>query len=189
MRQVIRVFKTPVTLIILLALVAVGGWWGLKNATAAIPPRPPEPCVKVDVGGKLTPNYVTVRTLNAGLRGGLAKRVSTEMRAVGYYILKVNNSDQKFAETVVIGNSKDDPEVKLVAGFFKNAKISGDGRADHVVDVLLGDEYQGMVLNPKTSLPVSGPVCLPKLPASENTVIPTATPSAKATPSKSPTKK
>ncbi len=190
MRQVIRVFKTPVTLIILLALVAVGGWWGLKNATAAIPPRPPEPCVKVDVGGKLTPNYVTVRTLNAGLRGGLAKRVSTQMRAVGYYILKVNNSDQKFAETVVIGNSKDDPEVKLVAGFFKNAKTQGDGRIDHVVDVLLGDDYAGKAAKPLTSIAVTGPVCLPALPASEATATasPAAMPSTSPSPTPSPTK-
>ena len=185
MRQVIRVFKTPVTLIILLALVAVGGWWGLKNATAAIPPRPPEPCVKVDVGGKLTPNYVTVRTLNAGLRGGLAKRVSTEMRAVGYYILKVNNSDQKFAETVVIGNSKDDPEVKLVAGFFKNAKTQGDGRIDHVVDVLLGDNFGGYQVPPTSSVPVSGPVCLPPLPAPSTSAPPASIPAVSPSPSPS----
>ncbi len=115
MRQVIRVIKTPVTLIILLALVAVGGWWGLNNATAAIPPRPPEPCVKIDVGGKLTPKYVTVRTLNAGLRGGLAKRVSTEP-AIGR-LLHPQGQQQPTAcaETVVIGSSKDNPEVKLVA--------------------------------------------------------------------------
>ncbi len=190
MRQVIRVFKTPVTLIILLALVAVGGWWGLKNATAAIPPRPPEPCVKVDVGGKLTPNYVTVRTLNAGLRGGLAKRVSTEMRAVGYYILKVNNSDQKFAETVVIGNSKDDPEVKLVAGFFKNAKTQGDGRIDHVVDVLLGDDYAGKAAKPLTSIAVTARCACRRCPPlrRQPPQAPAATPSASPSPTPSPTK-
>ena len=191
MRQVIRVFKTPVTLIILLALVAVGGWWGLKNATAAIPARPPEPCVMTDVGGKLTPNYVTVRTLNAGLKGGLAKRASTTLRSYGFYILKVNNSDQRFAETIVVGNSKDDPEVKLVAGFFKNAKRQGDGRVDHVVDVLLGDDFAGYVTKPVTSIAVDGPVCLPALPASEAsaTASPVTTPSMSPSTSPSPSPK
>ncbi|MBP8921422.1 MAG: LytR C-terminal domain-containing protein [Micropruina sp.] len=189
MREVVRLIKTPLTMLALLALVVVGGLWGWTNATAQIPPRQLEPCVATDVGGKLAPGHVTVRVLNAGLRGGLAKRVSTNLRSYGFFILRVNNAEVRHAETVIVGNAPDSPEVRLIAGFFKNAKISGDGRADHVVDVLLGDEYQGMVLNPKTSLPVSGPVCLPKLPASENTVIPTATPSAKATPSKSPTKK
>ncbi|MFT3860204.1 LytR C-terminal domain-containing protein [Micropruina sp.] len=169
MRQLIRAFKTPVTLVLLLALVAFGGWWGLKNATAALPARPAEPCVMTDVGGKLTPNQVTVRTLNAGLRGGLAKRVSTNLRSVGFYIVKVNNSDQRMERTVVVGNAKDSPEVRLVAGFFKNAKTEGDGRVDHVVDVLLGDDYQGFLPTAPKYVTVDGPVCLPALPASETT--------------------
>ena len=186
MREVVRVIKTPVTLIVLLALVVFGGWWGLHNATAAIPPRPPQPCVKIDVGGTLTPKYVTVRTLNAGLRGGLAKRVSTNLRSVGFYILKVNNSDERMAQTVIVGNSKDSPEVKLVAGFFKNATRQGDGRVDHVVDVLLGDDFAGMATNPKTSIAVNGPVCLPPLPAAEASAL--ATPSTSPSPKPSPTK-
>ena len=109
MRQFIRVVKTPLTLLALTALVAFGGFWGYKNATAEIPPRPAEPCVMTDVGGVLTPKYVTVRTLNAGLNGGLAKRASTTLRSRGFFILKVNNSDQRMAQTVVVGNSKDDP--------------------------------------------------------------------------------
>ena len=93
MREVVRVVKTPLTLLVLLGLVVFGGWWGLRHATAAIPARAAEPCVMTDVGNKLTPKHVTVRTLNAGLRGGLAKRASTTLRSYGFYILKVNNSD------------------------------------------------------------------------------------------------
>jgi hypothetical protein len=104
-RQVIRVIKTPVTLLALLALVVFGGVWGFRNATAAIPPRAPDPCVMTDVGGKLTPQHVSVRTLNAGLRGGLAKRVSTNLRSQGFYILKVNNSEERLAKTVIVGNA------------------------------------------------------------------------------------
>ncbi|MBK8446745.1 MAG: LytR C-terminal domain-containing protein [Micropruina sp.] len=186
MREVVRVVKTPLTLLVLLGLVVFGGWWGLRHATAAIPARAAEPCVMTDVGNKLTPKHVTVRTLNAGLRGGLAKRASTTLRSYGFYILKVNNSDERMAQTVVVGNSKDDPEVKLVAGFFKNAKRQGDGRVDHVVDVLLGDDFAGYVTDPKKSIAVDGPVCLPPLPAAEASVI--ATPSASPSPKPSPTK-
>ena len=57
MRQVIRVIKTPVTLLALLALVVFGGVWGFRNATAAIPARAPDPCVMTDVGGKLTIDF------------------------------------------------------------------------------------------------------------------------------------
>ena len=91
----------------------------------------------------------------------------------------------------MIGNSKDDPEVKLVAGFFKNAKTQGDGRVDHVVDVLLGDDFAGYTTKPATSIAVDGPVCLPPLPASEAsaTAAPVATPSASPSVSPSKTKK
>lgn len=163
--------KTPLTLLALAAIVAVGGIWGYRNATAQIPPRPPEPCVMTDVGDKLTPNHVTLRVLNAGLHGGLAKRVSSALRSYGFNIFKVNNTDDRLTETVIVGNSVDSPEVKLVAGFFKKAKTQGDGRIDHMVDVLLGDNYQGRVTNPEESLAVKGPICLPQLPGS------TATPS------------
>lgn len=186
MRQVIRVIKTPVTLLALLALVVFGGVWGFRNATAAIPARAPEPCVMTDVGGKLTPQHVSVRTLNAGLRGGLAKRVSTNLRSQGFYILKVNNSEERLAKTVIVGNAKDSPEVVLVAGFFKGATTQGDGRVDHVVDVLLGDDYQGFVPGAPKYVVVMGPVCLPAMPSSGTS--PVATAPATAKPSPSPTK-
>ena len=189
MRQFTRVMKTPLTLLALTALVTFGGIWGYRNAVAEIPPRPPEPCVMTNVGGVLTPNYVTVRTLNAGLNGGLAKRASTTLRSHGFYILKVNNSEQRMSQTVVVGNSKDDPEVKLVAGYFKNAKRAGDGRIDHVVDVLLGDDFAGYQENPKGKIAVPGDVCLPALPASEVTATASPTANASATATASPTTK
>ena len=186
MRQVIRVIKTPVTLLALLALVVFGGVWGYRNATAAIPPRAPDPCVMTDVGGKLRPENVTVRTLNAGLRGGLAKRVSTNLRSQGFYILKVNNSEERLAKTVIVGNSKDSPEVVLVARFFKGATTQGDGRIDHVVDVLLGDDYQGFVPSAPKYIAVKGPVCLPAMPNASAS--PVATTPVSAKPSPSPTR-
>lgn len=175
MRQLIRVLKTPVTLLALLALVTFGGLWGYRNATAAIPPRAPDPCVMTDVGSSLKPQHVQVRTLNAGLRGGLAKRVSTRLRSVGFFILRVNNSPERLAKTVIVGNAKDSPEVLLVAGFFKDATTQGDGRADHVVDVLIGDDFAGYTSDPKTSISVKGQVCLPKMPSSTASPAPSPT--------------
>lgn len=177
MRQIIRVLKTPVTLILLLAFVGYSAKWGYEHATAPIPPRPPEPCVVMEVGEKLTPDYVTVRVLNGGNKGGLAKRTSTYLRAYGFTVIRVNNTERRIQETVIVGNSADDPEVKLLQGFFVNAKAEGDGRADHVVDVLVGDKY-ATIKKPKTSIAVDGgTVCLPALPKSAAT----ASPSAEAT--------
>ena len=47
-RQVARVLKTPVTLLILVALVYFAARWGWDKAREPIPPRPPEPCVVKD---------------------------------------------------------------------------------------------------------------------------------------------
>jgi hypothetical protein len=191
-RDVVKVVKTPLTLVGLLALVAFGGVWGWKNATAAVPPRPPEPCVATNVNGRLTPHFVSVRVLNAGFKGGLAKRASTWVRSRGFLVIKVNNSERRLAETTIIGNAATDPEVKLVAGFFKNAKVEGDGRADHVVDILLGAEFVGFNETPVSSIAVPGPVCLPK-PLVSSLITPTSVaprPSTTpATPRPTPTRK
>lgn len=176
MRQFIRVIKTPVTLILLALLVGFSAKWGLENATAPISVRPTEPCVATDVGSKLTPDRVTVRILNGGTKGGLAKRTSTYLRAYGFRVVRVNNTERRIQETVIVGNAVDDPEVKLVLGFFSGAKAEGDGRIDHVVDVLVGDKF-AIPNKPVTSVRVDGLVCLPPITAS-------ASPSATASPTK-----
>lgn len=181
-RQIIRVLKTPVTLLLLLAFVGYGAAWGYEHATAPRPARPATPCVPIDVGDELTPSYVQVRVLNGGTRGGLAKTTATFLRAYDFRVVKVNNTDERLENTVIVGNSPDDPEVQLLLGFFKDATARGDGRADHVVDVLLGDN-SSRITNPEvTAIPVDGPVCLPA-----DTRKPSASPTPTA-PSPSPTK-
>ena len=181
MRQVIRVIKTPVTLIILLAMLGYGAMWGYQHATMA-DNRKVETCVMTYVGTKLTPDKVTVRVLNGGETGGLAKIVAGLLRIQGFRIIYYNNSDERVPNTVVVGNSVDDPEVKLMLGFFTGSTARGDGRADHVVDVILGDKNTH-IDKPVASIPVSGPVCLPPIPA------PTASATPSVSPSPSPSKK
>lgn len=157
--QVIRILKTPITLLVLLAIVIFGGYWGLHAATMPIP-KNSNPCVSTDVGKELTPSWVEVRSLNAGGAGNLAKTTATFLRAYGFNVIRVNNSDRDVEKTVVVGNAADSPEVKLVQQFFPGSVTEGDGRADHVVDVLLGTKPQS-AQNPVTTFPVSGPICLP----------------------------
>ena len=167
-RQIIRVLKTPVTLLLLLAFVGYGAAWGLEHATAPVPERPPTPCVMIDVGGELTPEMVQVRVLNGGTRGGMARNAAGHLRAYDFKVIKVNNTDERLENTVIVGNSEDDPEVQLLTNFFKDVEVRGDGRVDHVVDVLLGTNSVRNT-NPKvTTMPVEGEICLPagtKLPS------------------------
>ena len=158
--QVIRILKTPVTLIALLALLFGAGYWGYKAVTTDTVAAANR-CVMTDVGGELTPKSVQVRTLNAGGKALLAKQTANDLRPYGFTVVRVNNSDRVVDKTVVIGNAVDDPEVKLVMQFFPNSIAEGDGRADHIVDVLVGTAFVRTPNGPVTTLKVSGPVCLP----------------------------
>lgn len=175
MRQVIRVIKTPVTLIILLAMLGYGAMWGYQHVTMP-DNRKVETCVQTDVGANLTPDRVTVRVLNGGEKGGLAKLMAGFLRSHGFRVIYYNNTDERVPNTVVVGNSVDDPEVKLMLGFFTGSTAKGDGRADHVVDVIMGDK-DTHIENPVASIPVNGPVCLPPIAASTESASPTPTPS------------
>ena len=177
MRQFIRVIKTPVTLIILLAILGYGAVWGYQHATMP-DARPEATCVMTDVGKQLTPDRVTVRVLNGGETGGLAKVTALYLRSHGFRVVYYNNAEERSPTTVVVGSSVDDPEVKLMLGFFTGSTAKGDGSSDHVVDVVLGDKVT-QVENPVTSIPVTGPVCLPAIASSSESAIPTPSASKK----------
>lgn len=183
--QVVRVLKTPVTLLALLALLIGAGYWGYKAASTPTV-KASSTCVMTDVGSELTPKSVQVRILNAGASGGKAKvTANTTLRPYGFQVIRVNNDDRVVTGTVVIGNAATDPEVKLVMQFFPGAVAEGDGRADHVVDVLIGQGFQ-TAATPVTTLKVSGPICLPRplttpsASASDSTSTPAASPSPSA---------
>jgi hypothetical protein len=185
--QVIRVLKTPVTLIALLLILIGGGYWGLKavsTPTAAAAAT----CVQTDVGKELTPDKVTVQVFNGSDTPRLAKDTRNYLLAYHFLAFNYNNTTQVIDHTIVLGNSVDSPEVKLVQQFFPGSEAQADGRPTHVVDVLVGGKVT-QDPNPKTSFPVSGPVCLPArttATASANaTPVGTGTPA----PSQTPTKK
>lgn len=184
MRQVIRVLKTPVTLILLLVILGYGAVWGYQQVTRDIP-RSETPCVMQDVGETLTPDKVTVRVLNAGSVSGLAKLTRLYLNHYEFRVIYLNNSDRRVANTVVVGHAVDDPEVKLVQQFFAGATTEGDGRADHSVDVIVSGKNT-QVENPVVTFPVTGPVCLPAI-GTSGTASPSVTPSGSASPT--PTKK
>nr|WP_300150734.1 LytR C-terminal domain-containing protein [Propionicimonas sp.] len=185
MRQVIRVLKTPVTLLILLAILGYGAYWGYQQVTFDTS-RPATPCVPQDVGGTLTSDRVTVRVFNGGEKPRAAKDTRNVLLAWHYNVIAYNNSNDDVTAVTVIGNSAEDPEVRLVAQAFKNATTKGDGRVDHVVDVILPTKFEMLETVP-TTLEVDGPVCLPPIAAGSASATPSA--STSATPSTSPSKK
>lgn len=186
-RKVVQVLKTPVTLLLLLGVLGYGAYWGYKQVTLDTT-RPDATCVMQDVGPTLTPDKVTVRVFNGGETGNHAKTTRSFLQAFDFHVIMFNNSDEKVETTTVIGNSADDPEVKLVAQMFDGAVTEGDGRADHVVDVIVPTQYQDLSKagdNPVTTIAVDGPVCLPVINTATESASPT--PDTSTTPSPSPT--
>jgi hypothetical protein len=151
---------TPVVLLSLLGVVGYAAKWGYDNATAKAPVQGLAQCVMTDVGKTLEPNEVYLRVLNGGETSGLAKLTAMYLRAKGFRELSYRNATEKVDQPVIVGNSPDDPEVQLVMGYFEDAIARGDGRSDHIIDVLLPTKLT-RVANPPTSIKVDGPICLP----------------------------
>ncbi|QGN34058.1 LytR C-terminal domain-containing protein [Microlunatus sp. Gsoil 973] len=162
--RVFRIIRTPLTLLILLAILCYGAWWGWKNIIAPPQKTPPPPCVPTKVTNKsLKSSQVTVRVYNGGDKKGLAGDVTRSLRAKGFNVLDPANTDEKVSVTVIVGNAAKNPEVRLVRSFFKGSKVRADGRTDHTVDVLVGNRPVHFNSKAKTSYPVkTRTVCLPQ---------------------------
>lgn len=161
--RVFRIIRTPITLLILLAILGYGAWWGWKNIIAPPQTTPAPPCVPTKVTNKsLKTSQVTVRVYNGGDKKGLASDITRDLRAKGFNVLDPANTDQKISTTVIVGNAATNPEVKLVKTYFFGAKIKADGRSDHTVDVLVGNTAVRFNTHGKASYPVkTTTVCLP----------------------------
>lgn len=162
MQRYVRLLGTPITLLLLLAILILGARWGYRNVMAPPPPPPLVPCVEQSVGQALGTKQVTVSVYNGGAKSGLAKTVAAQLRGAGFKVSRTGNTDVEVSTTQVIGADVDNPEVKLVAGFFKGAKVSADGRADHTVEVLVGNPATGFNAKAPKQVAVDSPtVCLP----------------------------
>jgi len=162
-RQVVRALKTPVTLLILVALVYFAAQWGWDKAREPIPPTPPPPCVVKEVGPVLQPEHVYVNVLNGSKTNGLASRLGQILSADGFKVFKRWNADRDdYAVSEVVGHSEDAPEVVLVRQAFQDIAFRADGREDRFVDVIIGEEQPVLAENPEfgVALP-DGKACLP----------------------------
>lgn len=161
--RVFRLVRTPITLLILLGVLCYGAWWGYTNVLQPIPEAPPPKCVPQPVRqGALSSGQVTVKVFNGGDRKGLAGDVGRSLRSKGFKVQTTSNTAEKITKTVIVGAGAKNPEVLLVKGFFKGARVRVDKRADHSVDVLVGTKYAGLNKKAKPSIAVkASTVCLP----------------------------
>ena len=161
--RIFRVVRTPVTLLILFGVLLYGAWWGYNNIIKPIPALPPDPCVNQSVSkGQLKSSQVVVRVYNGGDRKGLAAEVGRSLRGKGFRVTLTTNTVEKIQKTVIVGADANNPEVKFVKTFFKEAVVRRDKRADRSVDVLVGNRYGGFNRDAKDTYQVDATtICLP----------------------------
>lgn len=161
-RTVIRVLKTPVTLILLVVFVGWVTQWALAEVRKPITERPLDPCVVTDVGPELTTDKVFVRVYNGTETSGLGRRLASALRADGFTVFKITNTDTPDAQiSEVVGNSESSPEVILVRQAFQDIPFRADGRADATVDVIIGVTQPVVATEPHFSAPLpDGKACI-----------------------------
>lgn len=156
-----RKWYTPAVLVVLLALVALAAWWGVRMVSR--PLKPTSVCQTTALS-VLRADQVQVRVYNAGSVKGQATTVATQLKGAGFVVTSTGNADDDdYTGTTIIGASGNDPQVQLVASFFPGAVISTDKRQDGLVDVVVTDDLgQGFKSDATTSIDVpAGSVCLP----------------------------
>lgn len=173
-RDVFRVLRTPVTLAILLVVLGYGAWWGYKSVLT-VPVSTANACVAQTLS-QLLPTQVTVRVLNGGDTKGLASEVAKNLKARGYKVSTIGNTDEVIGTPVIVAATVDSPAALLVASNFPGATVRADNRNDGTVDVLIGQNNPSLMpaAGYSSAMPLpGGTACLPKS---------TATPSPSATP-------
>lgn len=164
-KRFVRALKTPVTLIVLAAAVFFAAQWAWDAVRAPVPKRPAEPCIVKEIGPELLPEHVYVQVFNGSPANGVAKRLGSLLSADGFKVIRRINADRNdYADSVVVGNSDDSPEVILVRQAFHDIAFQADERPDRTVDVIIGENQPVPVENADFGVPLpDGTACLPDL--------------------------
>jgi hypothetical protein len=156
-----RRLLTTVTMVVLLGLLAVGALVGWRALSAPAGEESEEPeaasgCSDgVQSGEKLSSNEVTVSVFNAGDRSGLAGQTLEGLVSRGFLEGEVGNAPGSLARVRVVrilAPNREDPAARLVAAQFGPNTFVQESEEDlgPGVDVVVGDEYVGMVKAPRT---------------------------------------
>ena len=148
-----RHLLTGVTLLVLVALVAAGGYYGYQALFAPVADDPAGPDTRgceagLRRGETVRTRDVTVTVLNAGSRSGLASQVQEQLVGRGFLAGETDNApDEQVVRFVrVLAPTRKDPAARLVAVQFGEGTLIQRSRDDlgPGVDVVVGDRYRGL---------------------------------------------
>jgi hypothetical protein len=157
-------WRTPITMVVLLAILVGGGWWGWKSL---IDSSAEPTCVQQKLpNNRLLPKNVVVNVYNGGAKAGSAAKVADALKKRGFNIRRVSTepNGDKIDVVSVRGNADNSPELLLIAGQINQKPLTvGDGRTDHTVDLVIGAGFTSVRTKgaPSVAVPPNTTVCLP----------------------------
>jgi len=177
-------WRTAVLLSAMVLLLLLTGFFGVRAMTASSSNSQTQtPCTTQTVTGSVQASDVAVHVYNyQGGTVGLGASLGQKLTTAGFNVTYIGNLPPKQdvpASTTIVGGKADDPEVKLVAGFFPDSIVQADGRTDHSVDVLIGATWAGF--DASFNATAAPNVSVSKATICQPIVTPSATPTDSAT--------
>lgn len=158
-----RHIRSAITLLLLIGILGGAAWFGWQEVLGDATPDRTIDCTTPRPGTKqkIEAKNVVVNVYNAGRTTGLADDIAQQLRDRGFEIGIVANAEDEAAEVTKVrinGRANDAPEVQLLAAQVKKSERVPDGRLETEVDLIVGDEFQGLVKDGPSVLNVKSTV-------------------------------
>ncbi len=156
--------RTPITLLVLLALLVTAGLYAIRQLRAPTPVSAvtattctPVPVVSPRAGQRVKAAAITVNVYNAGSISGLAEQTAAALKARGFVIGTVGNDPEgsKYPGYLLVrGAARDLPSVRLVLQQEKGSVFMQVKRSDDSVDAVLGARFRTLQKDGARSIPL-----------------------------------
>lgn len=120
-------------------------------------PIPPSAVAEPAASSSPAPGSITVDVLNAADRDGLAAQVGDALRAAGFGVGQVANAPEPAADTVIRFSPDRSAQAQVVAAAVPSARAVPDATASGVLQLLLGNSFDGTVRAVAATSPTAPP--------------------------------